>query len=156
MSIKAVCFDIDGTLTDSNTWYAGEQIGWIQRFSVRDGESILRLSQSKMIVTCISRNKTKHAKIRMELLGIDCTWLGVTDKIKAIHEFSEKHNISLDDILYVGDGPEDAEVFKIIGYGIAVSDAHLEAKESAKYVLKAKGGDKAMEEIEYNIKNNIW
>ena len=37
--VALVAFDIDGTLTDATTRWAGESIGWVQRYSVRDGEA---------------------------------------------------------------------------------------------------------------------
>ena len=38
-SIRLIAFDIDGTLTDADTWWGGEDRGWLQRYSVRDEAS---------------------------------------------------------------------------------------------------------------------
>lgn len=40
--IALVVIDIDGTLTDAKVEWAGPSVGWVQTFSIRDGESIRR------------------------------------------------------------------------------------------------------------------
>src|SRR5688572_11161667 len=85
-------FDIDGTLTDTTTWWAGESVGWVQRYSVRDGEAILRMRQRIPIVP-ISRNLTASARERVRLLGLDARWLGVTNKIEALGQVCREYLI---------------------------------------------------------------
>src|SRR4029453_6482073 len=53
--IELVAFDVDGTLTDGTTWWAGDNVGWVQRYSVHDGEALLRLTQ-RLHVVPVSRN----------------------------------------------------------------------------------------------------
>src|SRR5688572_29329026 len=55
---ELLSFDIDGTLTDATTWWAGPESGWVQRYSVRDGEALLRIRQRRIVVP-LSRNRTK-------------------------------------------------------------------------------------------------
>ena len=80
---ELLSFDIDGTLTDATTWWAGPDSGWVQRYSVRDGEALLRIKQRRIVVP-LSRNRTKAALSRMEGLGLDMRWLGVQDKITGL------------------------------------------------------------------------
>ena len=146
--IRLVAFDIDGTLTDGTTWYAGEQLGWVQRYSVRDGEACLRLGRRGLQVAVLSRNKTQSARRRMELLGIVTTWLGVPDKLAAFEEMIGSCNVASEEVCFVGDGREDAPILARAGVGLAVADAHPDARAAADHVLSVPGGRHAMEHAE--------
>lgn len=147
--VELLTFDIDGTLTDATTWWAGEAAGWIQRYSVRDGEALLRLAKAGMTIVPLSRNKTPAARIRMEHLRCATDWLGVGDKIAALEQIRERHGgISADRVVHIGDGIDDAVVFERVGVGVAVADAHPWAIERARVVLRSAGGARAIEELE--------
>lgn len=142
-----LAFDIDGTLTDATTWWAGEAVGWTQRYSVRDGEAMLRMAKTLPVVP-LSRNKTEAARRRMEGLRRDLRWLGVTDKLAALDEICTAYAIKPEHVVFVGDGPDDAAVFAQVGLGLAVADAHPTALASAHRVLERRGGERVMEAIE--------
>lgn len=148
--VALLAFDIDGTLTDATTWWTGETTGWVQRYSVRDGEAILRL-KARLPVLPLSRNLTAAARERMTLLGLDARWLGVRDKPGALPQICREYGVEPDQICFVGDGIDDAEVFGLIGLGCAVADAHPRALAAAHLVLDARGGERAMEEIELRM-----
>lgn len=145
--IALIAFDIDGTLTDATTWWGGESTGWLQRYSVRDGEAILRLSK-RLHVLPLSRNQTASARERMAGLKLDGRWLGVRSKLESLTEICREYAIDRRQVCFVGDGPEDADVFALVGLGCAVADAHPKALAAAHRVLRAKGGERVMEELE--------
>lgn len=145
-----LAFDIDGTLTDATTWWAGETTGFVQRYSVRDGEALLRL-KTRMTVVPLSRNKTTAARLRMEGLRLDTRWLGITDKLAALEEVCRAHGVEAARVCFVGDGYDDAAVFARVGLGCAVADAHPRALEAAHVVLRARGGERVIEEIELRM-----
>ncbi len=145
--IALLVIDIDGTLTDAKLAWAGPATGWTQVFSVRDGESIRRLVQRGIPVVPLSRNPTLCARTRMEGLGLALDWLGVGDKLTAFAELQQRYGIPPERIAYVADGREDVPILKIVGFPIAVADAHKAAIEAARLVTKARGGDHAMEEV---------
>jgi len=148
-AIELLTFDIDGTLTDATTWWAGEAAGWIQRYSVRDGEALLRLAGGGLPVVPLSRNKTAAARRRMEHLRCAVDWLGVSDKIAALEQIRARYGgVAWDRILHIGDGIDDAVVFERVGVAVAVADAHAEAIERASLVLRSPGGARAIEELE--------
>ncbi|MFO7561062.1 MAG: HAD hydrolase family protein [Enhygromyxa sp.] len=148
-AIELLTFDIDGTLTDATTWWAGEDAGWIQRYSVRDGEALLRLVAAGLPAVPLSRNATAAARRRMEHLRCAPDWLGVKDKLAALEQIRARHGqVALERILHIGDGIDDAEVFERVGVGVAVADAHPWAIERAAIVLRSTGGGRAIEELE--------
>lgn len=150
-SIELLALDVDGTLTNARTWWQGADVGWVQSYSVRDGEAILRMTARGLPIVPVSANLTASAKQRMELLGLPTRWMGVTDKVAAINEVAQSFNVQHQHICYVGDGLGDCEVFKHVGLGCAVRDAHPEALRSAHYVTQARGGHHVIEEVEQLI-----
>lgn len=151
--IRLLAFDIDGTLTDATTWWAGDASGWVQRYSVRDGEALLRLRE-RMHVLPVSRNRTEAARRRIEGLGLDARWLGVTDKLDAIAQICREYVLDAREICFVGDGPDDAPVMARVGIGCAVADAHPLARTAADLVLEARGGQRAIEELEMHFERD--
>lgn len=150
-SIRLLAFDIDGTLTDATTWWGGPERGWLQRYSVRDGEALLRLRAAGLYVLPLSRNRTASACERMAGLGLDARWLGVSDKGASLRQICGEYQVSPAEIGFVGDGPDDAAVFADVGLAFAVADAHPEARAAAHVVLQARGGERVIEEVELRL-----
>lgn len=150
-SIRLLAFDIDGTLTDATTWWGGEARGWLQRYSVRDGEALLRLRADRHVLP-LSRNKTASAAERMSGLGFDGRWLGVSDKVGSVRQICREYQVDTEAIAFVGDGPDDAAVFEHVGLGYAVADAHPQARAAAHVVLDSRGGQRVIEEIELRLR----
>lgn len=149
-SIRLLAFDIDGTLTDAGVWWGGDDRGWVQRYSVRDGEALLRLKQERYVLP-LSVNRTLSAAERMRVLGLDGRWLGVTDKVGSLRQICTEYQVSREEIAFVGDGPDDAAVFEAVGLGFAVADAHPDALAAAHVVLDSPGGGRVIEEIELRL-----
>jgi 3-deoxy-D-manno-octulosonate 8-phosphate phosphatase (KDO 8-P phosphatase) len=146
-AIALLLIDIDGTLTDAKTAWAGPATGWTQVFSVRDGESIKRLGQRGIPVVPLSRNATLSTRTRMEGLGLPCEWLGVADKTIAFQELRQRYAVPPERIAYVADGREDVPILQLVGFPIAVADAHKSVLAVAAYTTRARGGDHALEEV---------
>jgi 3-deoxy-D-manno-octulosonate 8-phosphate phosphatase (KDO 8-P phosphatase) len=145
--IALLLIDVDGTLTNAKTAWGGAATGWTQVFSVRDGESIKRLCQRGIPVVPLSRNATLSTRTRMEGLGVSCEWLGVADKAIAFEELRQRYAIPPERIAYVADGREDVPILTLVGFPIAVADAHTSVLAVAKYTTRAPGGDHALEEV---------
>lgn len=146
--IQLLTFDLDGTLTDATTWWAGEAAGWVQRYSVRDGEALLRMARAGLPVVPLSRNKTDAARRRVEHMRCSTEWIGIDDKLAALAQICERHAVSAEHVLHVGDGLDDAPVFERVGLGVAVADAHPIAIRTAGLLLGVNGGTRVIEELE--------
>ena len=138
-AVRLLGLDIDGCLTDGLLSWAGPEVGWTQRYAVRDGEAILRLVASGMPVVPISRNKTACARARMAHLRLPCDWVGVGEKGPALAEVCARYGVRADEVAYLGDGPEDVVLFAQAALACAPPDAHPAAR--------AAGGRGAAEEL---------
>jgi len=145
--LDLLMIDIDGTLTDAKLAWGGPAVGFTQIYSVRDGESLRRLQQRLIAVVPLSRNGTLCARTRMEGLALPCQWLGVADKLVGFHELERQYGVPRERIGYVADGREDVPILELVGFPVAVADAHRTAKQAAKYVTHARGGEHALEEV---------
>jgi 3-deoxy-D-manno-octulosonate 8-phosphate phosphatase (KDO 8-P phosphatase) len=146
-TVALFAFDIDGTLTDGTTTWMGPRVGWVQTYSVRDGEALLRLRRAGVPAVPLSRNRTLCARTRMEGLGLPLDWLGVADKLTALQAIRARYGVDPARICYVGDGLEDVPVLSVVGFPCAVADGHARARAAAAYVTEARGGCRAVEEI---------
>ena len=146
-SVRVLGLDIDGTLTDGFLYWGGPEVGWTQRYCVRDGEAVLRARAAGFQVVPVSRNKTACARARMEGLGLTTEWVGVTDKDAAMHAVCARYDATFKDVCYIGDGYEDAELLAKVGIGCSVPTGHPSAVASARYVTRAPGGVGAAEEV---------
>lgn len=146
-TIELLALDIDGTLTDGFLYWGGPEIGWTQRFLVRDGEAIVHLCKQGMPVVPISRNKTLCAKTRMQGLKLVVDWVGVEDKLAALNQVCQRYGVQAEKVCYLGDGREDAAVLAKVGVGCCVADGHPQTQKAARYVTQTPGGRGAAEEV---------
>ena len=65
----------------------------------------------------------------------------------ALKSICEKYNIKFENVCYIGDDINDVETLKLVGLGCVPADAQPRAKEVAKYVAKAKGGEGVIREV---------
>lgn len=145
--IRLLAVDIDGCLTDGLLYWAGPEVGWTQRYAVRDGEAILRLIASGVAVVPISRNKTACAKARMAHLKLPLDWVGVSDKLQALAEVLARYGVAAEQVAYLGDGQEDEPILRAVGLAVAPPDGHPKARAAAQLVTRAVGGRGVAEEI---------
>lgn len=63
--------------------------------------------------------------------------------------------LEAEDFVAIGDSANDAEMFEVAGFGIAVANGDERIKEVANYVTEASFGDGAVEAIEF-LESNGW
>jgi len=146
-AIKLLAFAIDGTLTDGTTWWGGEEVGWLQRYSARDGDALRRLARHIHVVP-LSCNQTASAREFAARFELDGRWIGVSDKLAALREICRQYVVDETNVCFVGNGFEDVGVLRAVGVGCAVANAHPDALAAADTVLGPAGGDHVIEAME--------
>jgi Cof subfamily protein (haloacid dehalogenase superfamily) len=61
---------------------------------------------------------------------VNLTAVGV-DKAAAVRAMAAEYGISLDEVMFVGDGRNDASAMRLVGFPVAMGDAEPEAREAA-------------------------
>lgn len=144
--IKLVAMDVDGTLTDGAMYYSakGEQL---KRFSTRDGMGIMLLQEYGIKTAIITSENTEIVTSRAKKLNIEDVILGSKEKDGEIKQLAKKHNLSLDEIAYIGDDINDISALKIVGLSACPQDASDFVKDVAIYICDSSGGNGAVREL---------
>jgi 3-deoxy-D-manno-octulosonate 8-phosphate phosphatase (KDO 8-P phosphatase) len=156
-SIKAFAFDVDGVLTDGTLFLmpGGEMV---RRMNIKDGYALQLAVKKGYHVIIISGGKSDMVQDRLQKLGISNIFMQVHDKQAVLNQYMQQHNLSKEQVLYMGDDMPDLEVMAICGLPCCPADACIEIKELSLYVSNQKGGESAARDvIEKVLKlNNDW
>lgn len=151
--IKAVVFDVDGTLSDGKI-YMGMNGELAKAFNCRDGMGISLAHKAGLKTAIITGRTSEIVANRAAELKMSGVWQGVSDKRVAFAELKEKFGVSDEEVAYVGDDLNDLPLLNIVGLPCVVGDAVMEVKAVAKLEAGAAGGNGAVREIlEYIMKS---
>src|SRR5699024_10868850 len=83
---------------------------------------------------------------RAEKLGVDVAQ-GIDSKAHILSAWIETNGLDPARVAYVGNDINDLEAFDVVGWPIAVADAHPKALAAARVVLDRPGGRGAVREV---------
>lgn len=146
MSIKFWVIDVDGTMTDSGIIY-DEQGNELKKFSTKDAAAFFAVHAIGMKIIVLTGRECVATKRRMLELKVDYLFQGVKDKRVFLKEFMESHNITKDEIGYIGDDLNDYYPMHLAGYIACPKDSCKEIIDIADYVSSKNGGDGAVRDI---------
>lgn len=155
--IKCVILDVDGVLTDGRIYYDNNGIEQ-KCFHARDGSGIKMAMHVGIIIVIVTGRQSNVVKYRAQDLGIKYVYQKALKKHLFLEEIKKKIKVSEEEIAFIADDIIDLELFKQIGYKVAVNDAVNEIKKIADYITKHKGGKGAVREfLEVLIKvKKLW
>lgn len=137
--IKALVFDVDGVLS-TNVMEMAQDGNPIRTVNVKDGYAMQLAVKCGIKIAIITGARVESVAHRFEYLGITDIYLRSSDKMKDLKDFTDKYNLSPDQILYMGDDIPDYKVMKYCGLPCCPSDAAPEIREIATYITPCKGG----------------
>ena len=144
--IKLLLMDCDGVLTDGRVWLfenGEEQKG----FHTRDGLGIELWHRAGMKSGIISGRNSSAVERRAQGLGMAFVVQGVTEKVQAFTQTVTQAGVTNEEVAFIGDDLNDIPLMMRSGFGVAVADAAVEARERAHYVTKLNGGQGAVREV---------
>ena len=144
--IKMLILDVDGVLTDGSIVYSasGEEI---KTFNVHDGYGIEILKQHGIPVGIITGRTSAIVERRALDLKIEDLVQGTIDKVPVAENFAKKYNITLEEIVFIGDDLFDIPLLQKVGFSAAPKNARKEVKRIVDYVTKKEGGKGAVREV---------
>lgn len=142
---KLLVMDVDGTLTDGKI-YMGPDGEVFKAFDVKDGYAIKHMLPELGIKSAIITGRVSDiVKKRADELNVDFLFQGINNKNDCLNEIVELMNISLNQVIYIGDDVNDLECIKAVnlagGYSVCPQNAVKVIKENVKKVLQENGGD---------------
>ena len=145
-ALKLLILDVDGVLTDGSIIY-NDQGQETKIFCVRDGLGI-KLLMDAGIDVCIATGRCSEAlRYRCKDLGIAHIFDGVNDKAQILKTILARTGVSAHEAAFIGDDLPDLPLMKLVGFSIAVADAHETVQAAADMLTSAKGGAGAVREV---------
>lgn len=145
IAAKAVVTDFDGVHTDDRVLIdsaGGEQV----RVSREDGMGVSRLRRAGIPMLILSTEVNPVVRARADKLKVPVLH-GIEDKASALVDWAAEHEILLADVVYLGNDVNDLGAMRIVGWPVAVANAHPEVRAAARTVLTRRGGDGAVREL---------
>jgi 3-deoxy-D-manno-octulosonate 8-phosphate phosphatase (KDO 8-P phosphatase) len=145
-AIRAIFFDVDGVLTDSQIIYdeTGKEI---KNFNVKDGQIISHLKKAGIIVGAISGRDSGATAKRCAELKFDFCHQGILDKASTFRKLVEHYKFKLKEVAFIGDDINDIPVFELAGLSVCPADTFGYIKETVDLVTKTKGGRGVLREV---------
>lgn len=143
--IDAVVLDFDGTQTDDRVLIDadGRELVAVHR---GDGLGVAALRRAGLALLILSTETNPVVAARGRKLGIPVVH-GSEHKDHALKQWCEERGIAPDRVLYVGNDVNDLPCFGLVGWPVAVADAHGSVRAAARAVTSAPGGSGAVREI---------
>ncbi|ETZ23321.1 HAD family hydrolase [Pedobacter sp. V48] len=145
-NITTLIFDVDGVLTNGDI-IASDSGEFLRTFNIKDGYALQLAVKRGYLVCIISGGRGLAMQRRFEGLGIAEVFLGVSDKVDVFNSVLTKHNITAEEVLYMGDDIPDLSVMQLVGLPTCPSDAVPEIKAISEYISPYSGGKTAVRDI---------
>lgn len=144
--ITTFVFDVDGVLTDG-TLFVFDNGQFVRRMNIKDGFALQLAVKKGYRVAVISGGSSDAVTERLNRLGIHDVFMQVTDKKNKLKEYVLQHQLSWNEVLFMGDDIPDYEVLKQVGMPCAPADAAAEIKQVAKYISTIGGGQGCVRDV---------
>jgi N-acylneuraminate cytidylyltransferase len=149
IDVDALVTDFDGVHTDDRVSIGGDGMERITA-SRADGIGVDMLRKAGYPQLILSRETNRVVTARGRKLGVEVRQ-GVEVKAVVLKAWAKTRGIDLSRIAYVGNDINDVGCMEIVGWPIAVADAHPEVRAAARLVLTQHGGHGAIREVAERI-----
>lgn len=144
--VKLFVLDVDGTMTDSGVIFddSGREI---KRFSSRDYVGAMAAHYMGLKLMVVTGRESESTTRRMKEMQIDYVFQNIKNKRIFLEDYLKKHDLTTDNIGYIGDDLNDYSAMSIAGFRACPSDAAPEIKELCDYVSEFKGGTGVLQDV---------
>src|SRR5690554_6888167 len=145
-NITTFIFDVDGVLTDG-TIQVNTQGEMFRTMNIKDGYGLKTAVDQGFKVCVISGGTNEGVRVRLQNLGIEDIFLGVSQKTHILEDYLKSNNLNPENVLYMGDDLPDFEIMQEIGLPTCPQDAVPEIKNISKYISHKKGGKGCVRDV---------
>lgn len=149
LDADALVTDFDGVHTDDSVLVGqdGSEFVTVDR---GDGMGIALLKRAGVPTLILSTETNPVVSARAAKLGVDVRQ-GLGDKASVLRAWAAERGIDLDRIAYLGNDVNDLACLDLVGWPLAVPDAHPRVLAAARVVLGSPGGRGAVREAAERI-----
>jgi 3-deoxy-D-manno-octulosonate 8-phosphate phosphatase (KDO 8-P phosphatase) len=144
--ITTFIFDVDGVLTDGTVLLLDNGLQ-ARRMNIKDGLALQMAIKNGYRVLVISGGNSAPVVERLNRLGITDVHMSVTDKKEFIINYSSRHQLKKEELLYMGDDLPDLPAMEVVGLGCCPADAVTEIREAAHYISPLPGGAACVRDV---------
>ncbi len=137
--VKAFAFDVDGVFSTTVT-YINPDGQLLRSANIKDGYVVQLLRKKGYPIAIITGGNYDGVRKRFQNLGVEDIYLSAEDKLAVLKVFMEKHKLSPDEVLYMGDDIPDLLSMKFVGIPVCPADAAEDIKSVALYISDKDGG----------------
>ena len=145
IDVDAVVTDFDGVHTDDRVHVSADGAEFITA-SRADGMGVSLLRRAGIGFLIISSESHPVVSARARKLQVDVRQ-SVLDKAGVLTGWAEERGLDLQRVAFVGNDVNDLSCMELVGWPIAVADAHPLVVSAARVTLSARGGHGAIREI---------
>jgi YrbI family 3-deoxy-D-manno-octulosonate 8-phosphate phosphatase len=149
LDADALVTDFDGVHTDDSV-LVGQDGSEFVTVTRGDGMGISLLRQAGVPVLILSTETNAVVGARAAKLGVEVRQ-GVADKAAVLRAWTHARSLDLDRVAYLGNDINDLPCLDLVGWPIAVPDAHPRVLAAARLVLGNPGGRGAVREVAERI-----
>jgi 3-deoxy-D-manno-octulosonate 8-phosphate phosphatase (KDO 8-P phosphatase) len=144
--IRLVLLDVDGVLTDGTVLMHGDGTE-SKAFHIRDGAAIVWAMQAGVEVGLLSARASAATTQRAAQLGMRIVAQGVPSKPREFERILAEHQLTDEQVAYMGDDLLDLSVLARAGLSGAPADAAEEVRAATHWVSTLGGGRGAVREF---------
>jgi YrbI family 3-deoxy-D-manno-octulosonate 8-phosphate phosphatase len=145
VDVDAVVTDFDGVHTDDAA-IVDEDGYEAVRVSRADGLGVERLRNAGVPIMILSKETNRVVRARATKLGVEVRH-GVEGKAEMVRDWLRRQDIAPERAAYLGNDINDLGPMEVVGWPIAVADAHPAVRRAARLVLSHSGGHGAVREL---------
>ena len=145
LDVDLVVTDFDGVHTDDRVHLSAEGTEFVSA-SRADGMGVSLLRRAGIGFLIISSETNPVVAARASKLMVEAVQ-SVDDKAAALTRWSDGQDIDFSRVAYMGNDVNDLGCMAMVGWPVAVADAHPLVLAAARVVLTAKGGRGAIREL---------
>jgi 3-deoxy-D-manno-octulosonate 8-phosphate phosphatase (KDO 8-P phosphatase) len=146
-AINTFIFDVDGVLTDG-TLILMPDGDYVRTMNIKDGYAMQAAVKAGYRLAVISAGKmSEGVKKRLENLGVQDIYLGVSDKKDAYETILFSYDLKTENIAYMGDDLPDFDVMLRVGLAACPADAAYEIQAIADYISPYNGGSGCVRDL---------
>lgn len=143
--VRAVVTDFDGVHTDDTATIDADGVERV-RVSREDGMGVSLLRKAGIPMLILSTEVNPVVRARADKLRVPVLH-GIDDKESALRAWAKENRIPLAEIAYLGNDVNDLPALRIVGWPVAVANAHPLVIDAARVVLRRVGGQGAVREL---------
>ena len=145
VDVDAVVTDFDGVHTDDAVGVGADGRETV-RVTRTDGMGIALLRRAGVPVLVLSTETDLVVGARARKLGVPVLQ-GLDDKAAALEAWLDEQRLDPARVAYLGNDVNDLSCMALVGWPVAVQDAHPDVRRAARLVLARRGGHGAVREL---------